>query len=731
MLQELFNVADLPGSSVRDLFAGEDPFDQWASPLQDTHRTSGAKLVSMYTGADQNGWGATLGGMGVEMVLDPLNLASGAVIMKRLVDAKRAMAANKGIRAANAITELDNAREAGKYGFVNAKRFADDLMGGAEEAGSPLLPSDRFTGFDQLPPIPENHIRLVHHGAATPEAVRKEGFRYTGTIDHNTFGYSDPSQIKWPDQNFLSRFANAPALVMDVPNTVHRQHMRIATAPQVLPGDYVVGLVDPSLKQAGGSPLSPPTQKLIGYDPKTEEGYQWVNHGTATPWKGSDDFPVGKFDLAFVRTGEGGAAFGPGSYMAQEPNVIQTYLKYGKPDAGSTNVATPLGKAVARVAARRLETPAGQKWAARYAKGMDEAEKMASAREMIKDPYYASALLEQTGKPKWISEHARTARQQSLLKERIYSDAPRGPFHIEAKLPKEFEDQMIRGDLPMNQQPPKVMEALRQIAREVVDPKTGEPLLSGEDLGTDFLRGEMENAYRAGALQDPASVAREMTDRQVTQKVGEYLKSKGISGNKFLDQESRQKWNITKDDFEIEFDASPYGRQTMRESGLHKTAVEMVIEDAIKNTMGSPPNTTDDFVKSLRKYAEDLEEEWDDPEYAERVREVADLVEAKAVSVRATGSKLEDLTSNYAIWDQDVLDKTRIRRINGKNVPLANMLKGGRPRPVEALLDLVQTTRAEGSPLMKELPVPSLMSRKEALALGMYNAVARGGYTVE
>lgn len=92
---------------------------------------------------------------------------------------------------------------------------------------------------------------------------------------------------------------------------------------------------------------------------------------------------------------------------------------------------------------------------------------------------------------------------------------------------------------------------------------------------------------------------------------------------------------------------------------------------------------------------------------------------------------MEDLTSNYAIWDQDVLDKTRVRAINGENVPLAKMLKGGRPRPVEALLDLVQTTKAEGSPLMQELPVPSLLSRKEALALGIYNIAARGGFTVE
>jgi hypothetical protein len=607
MLQELFNVADLPGSSVRDLFAGENPFDQWASPLQDTHRTSGAKLVSMYTGADQNGWGATLGGMGVEMVLDPLNLVSGAGIMKRLVDAKRAMAANRGIRAANALTEISNAKEAGKYGFVNAKRFADDLMGGVEEAGSPLT-------------------------AAAP---------------------SGP--------------------------------------------------------------------KLIGYDPSTVEGQQWINHGTKSVWEGSDDYPRGKFDLRFVGTGEGGQAFGPGTYVAQEPDVIGTYKKYGQETPAFTERVGPVGKVAIRAAKRRAATPEGQAWIAKY------------PYESLDDPYMAEAMLAETGGfPEYLERQRGGVLDDLPLMQRTWDpNIPRGPFHIEATLPKQFEDSMVRGDLPLTEQPPKVREVFDRLRQELIDPARGRPLLTGDEMGTETIRESLEDAYRAGILQDPLNVADRMTDKQVTQKVGEYLKSQGVVGNKFLDRESRQKWNLTKDDFEIKFDASPYGRQTMRESGLQKTTVEMVIEDAIKNTMGSPPNTTDDFVKSLRKYAEDLEEEWDDPEYAERVMKVADLVETKAVSVRATGPKLEDLTSNYAIWDQDVLDKTRIRRINGENVPLANMLKGGRPRPVEALLDLVQTTKAEGSPLMKELPVPSLMSRKEALALGMYNAVARGGYTVE
>jgi hypothetical protein len=607
MLQELFNVADLPGSSVRDLFAGENPFDQWASPLQDTHRTSGAKLVSMYTGADQNGWGATLGGMGVEMVLDPLNLVSGAGVMKRLMDAKRAMATNKGIRAANAVTELDNAREAGKYGFVNAKRFADDLMGGVEEAGSPLT-------------------------AAAP---------------------SGP--------------------------------------------------------------------KLIGYDPSTVEGQQWVNHGTKSVWEGSDDYPRGKFDLRFVGTGESGQTFGAGTYVAQEPDVIGTYKKYGQETPAFTERVGPVGKVAIRAAKRRAATPEGQAWIAK------------NPYESLDDPYMAEAMLDATGGfPEWLERQREEPLGYLPLLQRTWDpNIPRGPFHIEATLPKQFEDNMVRGDLPLTEQPPKVREVFDRLRQELIDPARGRPLLTGDEMGTETIRESLEDAYRAGILQDPPHVADRMTGKQVTQKVGEYLKSQGISGNKFLDRVSRQKW-MEEEGYKFEILADKVSRRELNSLGVSQSMADGIVADVMQQYSGSlRPKSAAEAVSHMREYADDIENTFEDPDYARVIRNVADLVESGKAKMDINDMRLEDLTSNYAIWDQDVLDKTRVRRINGENVPLAKMLKGGRPRPVEALLDLVQTTKAEGSPLMKELPIPSLMSRKEALALGMYNAVARGGYTVE
>jgi hypothetical protein len=96
-----------------------------------------------------------------------------------------------------------------------------------------------FSDLSELPPIAENHVRLVHHGNID-DSVLSKGFEYTGDILHNTVAYSSNDQIKWPTD---SRFSESPAIIMDVPQDVHRQHARLSTAPGSLDGRYVVGRV--------------------------------------------------------------------------------------------------------------------------------------------------------------------------------------------------------------------------------------------------------------------------------------------------------------------------------------------------------------------------------------------------------------------------------------------------------------------------------------------------------
>lgn len=85
------NFLDLPGSSVRDLLAGENPFDQWLSPLSSDDRISGRDLLGRYgmRANRENGmsdWFSDpgeafrdLAGFGAEVVTDPFGPVTGLI----------------------------------------------------------------------------------------------------------------------------------------------------------------------------------------------------------------------------------------------------------------------------------------------------------------------------------------------------------------------------------------------------------------------------------------------------------------------------------------------------------------------------------------------------------------------------------------------------------------------------------------------------------------------------
>jgi len=78
------NLFDLPGSSIRDVLAGENPFDQWATPFSSDNRVSGRDLLTQYGLTRKNketgmsGWISDplegvrdLGGFFTEIATDP------------------------------------------------------------------------------------------------------------------------------------------------------------------------------------------------------------------------------------------------------------------------------------------------------------------------------------------------------------------------------------------------------------------------------------------------------------------------------------------------------------------------------------------------------------------------------------------------------------------------------------------------------------------------------------
>jgi hypothetical protein len=132
------NALDLPGSSVRDLLAGENPLDQWTTPFSDQNRVSGRDLLRRngMVGSEDT-WGNWAGGLAAEIALDPTTYVGGIGAWSKAGRAAKATglggknilsAAAKKIAARDALTELP------KVGRWEASMVAN-LSDVAQEAG--------------------------------------------------------------------------------------------------------------------------------------------------------------------------------------------------------------------------------------------------------------------------------------------------------------------------------------------------------------------------------------------------------------------------------------------------------------------------------------------------------------------------------------------------------------------------------------------------------------------
>jgi hypothetical protein len=104
------NLLDLPGSSLRDILAGRNPFDQWATPFSDGNRATGRDVLYPFLGANEetgmSGWMDNpmeglkdMAGFGVEMFLDPMNLVPAGALTRVLKGRGAARKVNRGIDA--------------------------------------------------------------------------------------------------------------------------------------------------------------------------------------------------------------------------------------------------------------------------------------------------------------------------------------------------------------------------------------------------------------------------------------------------------------------------------------------------------------------------------------------------------------------------------------------------------------------------------------------------------
>jgi hypothetical protein len=163
------NFLDLPGSAVRDVLGGRNPFDQFASPFSDRNRTTGRDLLrNVGAAGKRDSWTNWAGGMATEIGLDPLTylsfgasalgkggqVARGAGLLDDVgrVAARRAgvEASKMGARTARTTTTLRNlindggmeaarkARTTAKAQGLKLRDIADEPLGGLAGVGLPF-----------------------------------------------------------------------------------------------------------------------------------------------------------------------------------------------------------------------------------------------------------------------------------------------------------------------------------------------------------------------------------------------------------------------------------------------------------------------------------------------------------------------------------------------------------------------------------------------------------------
>jgi len=241
LLGKFGNVMDLPGSSVRDLITGNNPFDQWLTPTEDVNRVSGRDVLSQFglmrpnheTG--MSGWLSDpgeglrdIGGALFEGLLDPTNLLPANWVGKVLKSRKATAAANAAI--------------GGKYGYVNPKvaaRPAAEVV--SEVASSPM----KLLGYT---PEPE----LVYHG----------GHKRVNVSDTHPYGKPvlDSGKVGEGAQAF------GPGHYVSTSNTVPLRYrdlakQKLARDPQTISDYFGIGKEVPGYSGK---------DRVLGYDPDTQ-----------------------------------------------------------------------------------------------------------------------------------------------------------------------------------------------------------------------------------------------------------------------------------------------------------------------------------------------------------------------------------------------------------------------------------------------------------------------------
>lgn len=216
MFSGAMNVLDLPGSMVRDAVSFSNPFDQLVTPFSDKNRTTGAQISRYWAGGDEDSAGNQLAGLVIDVLTDPMMLATGgtaAVGRAGLAGGKAALRGLKGVGKA-----ASGAYDTAKAGSLQSRalKSADRMLDNADALDARA--AAHLKGLtDTIGPRPTWDPDFVgpHKGIVPREAY----FDSDGTTRAMKEMFPDMDKQKF---NMFTRFAEARKAREDAADRVAR-----------------------------------------------------------------------------------------------------------------------------------------------------------------------------------------------------------------------------------------------------------------------------------------------------------------------------------------------------------------------------------------------------------------------------------------------------------------------------------------------------------------------------
>lgn len=203
------NFLDLPGSSIRDILTGNNPFDQWMSPFSAENRVSGRDMLTQWGLTAKNketgisGWARDpveavrdIGGFFTEVFTDPFGPAS-----KTFSKAAAPLAAIPGAaatgRVARNIFDTLPAQAIGRA-TAPAKRVIGSLFDKyAQGVTDPIVQPAAVAARKKFE---QTHEKLMASATGTLQLMRQEG--WGGEID-DAIDLTDPANLMKPGSKYL------------------------------------------------------------------------------------------------------------------------------------------------------------------------------------------------------------------------------------------------------------------------------------------------------------------------------------------------------------------------------------------------------------------------------------------------------------------------------------------------------------------------------------------------